>query len=129
MHVASAGGIDREASFIYVYMRCACDLLKRGEGIGRDIEFVLHLPWPWHPALINQRERNAMLSQHICQFRNPPVLIANLDGKLVLLRQLFQRVADDSPRIHLFLGSIPRVRMTDANSAGQGLREDETDSA
>ena len=38
-------------------------------------------------------------------------------------------VADDSPRIQLFLGSIPRVRMTGANSAGQGLREDETDSA
>ena len=70
-----------------------------------------------------------LLSGHMCQFRNQPILISNLLGKLVLLRQLFQRVADDSPRIHLFLGSIPRVRMTDANSAGQGLREDETDSA
>jgi hypothetical protein len=36
MHVASAGGIDREASFIYVYMRCARDVLEPGEGIGRD---------------------------------------------------------------------------------------------
>jgi hypothetical protein len=30
MHVASAGGIDREASFIYVYMRCARDVLELG---------------------------------------------------------------------------------------------------
>jgi len=90
MHVASAGGIDREASFIYVYMRCACDLLKRGEGIGRDIEFVLHLPWPWHPALINQRESNTMLSQHICQFRNQPALIANLDGNLCSFGSFFR---------------------------------------
>jgi len=30
MRVASAGVIDREASFIYVYMRCARDVLERG---------------------------------------------------------------------------------------------------
>jgi hypothetical protein len=29
MRVASAGVIDREASFIYVYMRCARDVSKR----------------------------------------------------------------------------------------------------
>lgn len=36
MRVASVGGIDREASFIYVYKRCARDVLERGEGSGRD---------------------------------------------------------------------------------------------
>jgi len=36
MRVASAGVIDREASFIYVYMRCARDVLEPGEGFGRD---------------------------------------------------------------------------------------------
>src|SRR2546425_4943684 len=45
------------------------------------IPFLLHLPWPRHPALINQRESDAELSQHICEFRNQPVLVANLDGK------------------------------------------------
>src|SRR5207253_6258722 len=37
---------------------------------GNQIEFVLHLPWPRHPALINQRESDAVLSQHIYEFRN-----------------------------------------------------------
>jgi hypothetical protein len=36
MRVASAGVIDREASFIYVYMRCPRDVLEPGEGFGRD---------------------------------------------------------------------------------------------
>src|SRR5216683_3180206 len=58
---------------------------------GNQIEFVLHLPWPRHPALINQRESDAVLSQHICEFRNQPVLVANLDGKLVILRNPFQK--------------------------------------
>jgi hypothetical protein len=34
MRVASAGVIDREASFIY--MRCARDVLEPGEGFDRD---------------------------------------------------------------------------------------------
>ena len=33
MRVASAGVIDREASFIYVYMRCARDVLEPGEDL------------------------------------------------------------------------------------------------
>ena len=33
MRVASAGGIDREASFIYVYIRCARDVLERGRDL------------------------------------------------------------------------------------------------
>jgi len=33
MRVASAGVIDREASFIYVYMRCARDVLERGRDL------------------------------------------------------------------------------------------------
>jgi hypothetical protein len=36
MRVASAGVIDRAASFIYVYMRYARDVLEPGEGFGRD---------------------------------------------------------------------------------------------
>jgi hypothetical protein len=36
MRVASAGVIDREACFIYVYKRRARDVLERGEGFGRD---------------------------------------------------------------------------------------------
>jgi hypothetical protein len=35
MRVASAGVIDREASFICVHMRCARDVLERGRD-GRD---------------------------------------------------------------------------------------------
>jgi hypothetical protein len=35
MRVASVGVIDREAS-LYVYMRCARDVLEPGEGFGRD---------------------------------------------------------------------------------------------
>jgi hypothetical protein len=33
MRVASVGVIDREASFIYVYMRCARDVLERGRDL------------------------------------------------------------------------------------------------
>src|SRR6266436_1822152 len=58
---------------------------------GNQIEFVFHLPGPRHPALINQRESDAVLPQHICEFRNQPVLVANFDSKLVLLRKLFQK--------------------------------------
>src|SRR6266705_2543342 len=58
---------------------------------GNQVEFALHLPGPRHPALINQRESDAVLSQHVREFRNQPVLVANLDGKLVLLRKPFQK--------------------------------------
>jgi len=33
MRVRSAGGIDHEACFIYVYMRCAGDVLERGKDL------------------------------------------------------------------------------------------------
>ena len=58
---------------------------------GNQIEFVFHLPGPRHPALINQRESDAVLPQHVDEFRNQPILVANLHGKLVFLRKLFQK--------------------------------------
>src|SRR6266481_7593307 len=58
---------------------------------GNQIEVVFHLPGPRHPALINQRESGAVLPQHVGEFRNQPILAANLHGKLVFLRKLFQK--------------------------------------
>lgn len=61
-----------------------------GEIGGDGIEARKPLVGAWHPRLVDQSESDAVRAQRVHEFRDEPVLVANLDRELVAPRQLFQ---------------------------------------
>jgi len=61
-----------------------------GEVGGDWIEALEPFGGARHPRLVDQSESDAPLAQRVHEFRDKPVLVANLDRELVAARQLFQ---------------------------------------
>src|SRR5579859_1236456 len=66
---------------------------------GQQVKFGFYFPRSRHPRLVYKSQSHAVLAKQFCKARVQPVLVSNLDGVFVILRELLQERSEPCEKV------------------------------